>query len=392
MKSGFAWNRFPIFCGSLVGGYYIFASTFCAAVTAISYRYGRQGLHRQGVTWQRIVRPLAAFCSAWISLGIFNAKGRRSQESEHQLENPFENSIQERSGARATGNYGRSIDLTLFTAVRAVDALVQVMQINRKPPKRRPQPMSLVTLRLNLAIDPAVFASSAAVIMWAWFYNPTSLPKTYRTWIGKVAQVDPRLVQVLRDAREGRFVYGYDNGQSKALEGMCEDYQWPVEWADPSKTIPVPCRMVHMGAGPSCHRHAAVRFVKTFVFAIKMYLPVQLLLKSRRPSLKASRKVLEESIRSSIFLSTFVASFYYGVCLSRTLAGPAIGGLFRISPIFWDAGACVATGSILCGWSVLVEDRKRRQEMAMFVLPRALATFFPRQYDRKVRQAYLLAS
>ena len=340
--------------------------------------------------WQRVIRPLAAFCSAWISLGIFNAKGRRSQESEHQLENPFENSIQERSGARATGNYGRSIDLTLFTAVRAVDALVQAMQINRKPPKRRPQPMSL--LRPNSVIDPAVFASSAAVIMWAWFYNPTSLPRSYRTWIGKVAQVDPRLVQVLRDAREGRFVYGYDNGQSKALEGMCEDYQWPVEWADPSKTIPVPCRMVHMGAGPSCHRHAVVRFVKTFVFAIKMYLPVQLLLKSRRPSLKASRKVLEESIRSSIFLSTFVASFYYGVCLSRTLVGPAIGGLFRLSPIFWDAGACVATGSILCGWSVLVEDRKRRQEMAMFVLPRALATFFPRQYDRKVRQAYLLAS
>ena len=38
---------------------------------------------------------------------------------------------------------------------------------------------------------------------------------------------------------------------------------------------------------------------------------------------------------------------------------------------------------MLCGWSILLENQRRREELALFVLPRALGTLLPRQYDAR---------
>ncbi|MCJ1274745.1 hypothetical protein MMC21_002543 [Puttea exsequens] len=191
--------------------------------------------------------------------------------------------------------------------------------------------------------------------MWTWFYHPSRLPPAYNKWIGSAAQVDSRLIEVLREARAGRFVYGKDTSQAPVLQGMCRAYKWPLEWGDPAKTVPIPCELVHMGTGPNCHWHALVRFGWAFRFAMATNLPLQLLFKARSPSLKAFKKAVEEAARSSTFLGAFVALFYYGVCLSRTQLGPKL----------------------------FSEVEKRRQELALFVAPRALATCLPREYDAK---------
>ena len=49
----------------------------------------------------------------------------------------------------------------------------------------------------------------------------------------------------------------------------------------------------------------------------------------------------------------------------------------------WDSGLCVGTGCVLCGWSILIEAERRREELALFVMPRALGTLLPREYDAK---------
>ncbi len=166
---------------------------------------------------------------------------------------------------------------------------------------------------------------------------------------------------------------------------MCKDYNWPLDWGDPAKVMPIPCEMVHMGAGPSCHWHAIVRFAKAFKFAMAMYLPLQLLLRATHPSLAALKKACKEAVRSSTFLGAFIALFYYGVCLSRTRLGPKILSKNTVTPMMWDSGLCVGAGCLLCGWSVLAEVEKRRQELALFVAPRAAATAFPRRYPKQVR-------
>ena len=271
--------------------------------------------------------------------------------------------------------------MTLFTAAYAIDCLIETGLAEKVKPNGAVWRMALQSLRLR---DPVVFATSAGIIMWAWFYYPASLPASYRHWIAQVAQVDQRLVEILRDAREGRFVYGQKNSKSKALEEMCTEYAWPKEWADPAKTVPVPCEVVHMGTGRSCHWHATARFAKAFYFAFKMSLPLQLILRSRKPTRKAAWRAVVETTRSSSFLGAFVAAFYYAICLSRSLLGPSLGRILELPPTFWDSGACVAVGCIISGWTVLLEKAKRQQEMAMFVLPRALSVFFPRHYGEKV--------
>ena len=345
-----------------------------------------KGIHN---TRNRLSRFFAAFFSAWFSLQILNGSKIKIQNEDddnggnksHSLSGDVEH-IELRTASSLVA--GRTIDLTSLTVTRALDAVAVIAWSRYKPPRSIKQSRSSILLGITHHTDTFLFALSSGLVMWAWFYLPDRLPRTYNKWIGEAAQVDHRLIQLLREAREGRFVYGKDTGHAQMLQGMCEDYSWPLEWSDPEKTIPVPCEIVHMGTGSSCHWHAAVRFARTFRFALATNLPLQLLLKARRPSLQTFRKACQEAIRSSAFLGTFVGLFYYGVCLSRTCLGPRIFSQDLISPITWDSGLCIGAGSALCGWSILIETRARRPELAMFVAPRALATFLPRDYDMKV--------
>ena len=227
--------------------------------------------------------------------------------------------------------------------------------------------------------------------MDSWFYRPETLPKSYRDWIRSAAQVDDRLVQTLRQARGGSFVYGKESKIVPALRSMCEDYRLPLAWSDPATTIPIPCELVHMGTGPSCHWHVLSRLMRAFKFALAMYLPFQVLLQLRQPSWAAMLRRSKAALRSSAFLASFISLFYYGVCLSRTQLGPRLFPSHIISPMMWDQGLCVRVGCILCGWSILIETKRRRQEMALFVAPRAAATILPRRYYPRVRPQ-LLAS
>jgi hypothetical protein len=45
---------------------------------------------------------------------------------------------------------------------------------------------------------------------------------------------------------------------------------------------------------------------------------------------------------------------------------------------FWDGPfGCIMAGCLMCGSSIWIEDGRRRGEMALYVLPRALRTCLP---------------
>lgn len=49
-----------------------------------------------------------------------------------------------------------------------------------------------------------------------------------------------------------------------------------------------------------------------------------------------------------------------------------------ISHDFWDGPlGCIMMGSLTCGSSIWIEDGRRRGEMALYVLPRALRAWLP---------------
>ena len=93
--------------------------------------------------------------------------------------------------------------------------------------------------------------------------------------------------------------------------------------------------------------------------------------------------------RSATFLSTFVSSIWFAVCFTRTLV---LARLFPWIPHdFWDGPfGCTFVGSLVCGSSIWIEDGRRRGEMALYVLPRAIRACLPEQWIRSRRKTVKL--
>lgn len=396
MAEPFALEKFPTFCGALIGMYTILQFPMRLLLYQISAVSRSSRLRMRSNFSIMTSRLLAAFCAAWFSLPLLN-KSRVSQRVNQEIDPPKDRTVEgvkdlkrpqisEANGIPHTSAplAGKTIDLTLFAMTRAVETVIGHVWFCHRPLGNS----SLIWVRFRKLVsdstDPLVFAISSGVIMWSWIYHPSALPRAYNKWIGAAAQVDRRLIELLRKARIGDFAYGCDAENDPILESMCRDFNWPLQWGNPSKTIPIPCEVVHSGLGTSCSWHAMVRFSRAFKFALTTYLPLQLFVRSRKPSWKALGRALSESLRSSAFLGGFVGLFWSGVCLSRTRLGPIVFSTKRVTPMMWDQGLCIRAGCVLCGWSILIEAASRRQEVAFFVAPKAAATFLPRSYDRKV--------
>lgn len=345
-----------------------------------------------------ISRLISAFCAAWLSLQLLNKPvGVKGEALKPKIDSAQEvnasnrvSQVPEKEFSRKKLSMplaGKTIDLTLFAVMRSLESIVGQLWNRHKLYRVSRGKWSKLEVLISHFTDASVFAISSGMIMWAWIYYPSTLPRAYDKWIGGVAEVDQRLIDLLREFRAANDVYGPDAHTNNTLKGMCTDYRCPSEWADLSKTIPAPCELVHSGIGPSCSWHAIVRFSRAFKIAVITYLPLQLLLKIRNPSRKALLRAFREAFRSSAFLGAFVSLFWTGVCLARTRLGPKIFSP-RITPSMWDQGLCIRAGCLLCGWSILIEASKRRQEAAFFVAPKAAATLLPRRYDMKVSPSF----
>lgn len=296
------------------------------------------------------------------------------------MEKPKENGDDRSQKPKMIRVGGRTLDLTLFTATRALDVIVGELWSQHRTRRQSARKWTRAEQFASDMVDPLTFVVSCAFIMWSWFYYPSNLPTNYNKWITSAASVDQRLIEALRRCKFRQLRYGEDTGVAPLLGGMCEDYGLRYEQGDPAKSIPFPCELVHMGCGSSCEYHALSRLVRSWRWSMFTYLPLALALKLRKPSAKNVVRAFISASRSSLFLGTFITVFYYGVCLGRTRVGPHIVGKDTAARQRIDGGLCVGTGCFLCGWSVLIETASRRKDMAMFVAPRALATVIPRKY------------
>ena len=334
----------------------------------------------------RLSRWFAAFIAAWLSLLLLQSKQTPGFTDTVSVGEHTPGETKQQTRQKTIHYAGRTLDLTLFAITRALDVIAGELWHRRHLRRQAAGTWTSLESAISRLADPALFALSSGLVMWAWFYSPSRLPRGYNKWISTAAAVDARLITALQHCRSGALCYGVDTGHAPLLGSMCADYGLPPHWGDPAHSIPFPCELVHMGVGPSCERHALSRFLRSFRWAMATYLPLNLLLLARNPkslsSLAALRRTFISSARSSAFLGAFIALFYYGVCLARTRLGPSFLGHTTPSRQKIDGGVCVASGCLLCGWSILLEQAGRRKDMALFVAPRALATLFPRRYGK----------
>ncbi|KAI0389206.1 integral membrane protein [Xylariaceae sp. FL0594] len=378
-------RRFPTFCAALVGG-----TTLLEVLVARILNHSSVQL--SNIAQRRLSRWISSFIAAWLSLRLLQSKTTKAYSETRTVDGDKQQEVVVRYA-------GRTLDLTLFAATRAVDVIVGELWARRRARRVAAGRWAWFDSFISKMADPSMFATSCALIMWAWFYKPCALPSAYNRWIGSAAAVDGRLIEALRRCRAGELVYGSETGQAPLLQSMCAEYAWPLRWGDPAVTVPFPCEMVHMGrGGASCELHALSRFGRSFRWSMMTYLPLNLLLalRGRGRGRKKAGKLLRAAVRaarSSTFLAAFITLFYYGVCLARTRLGPRVLGPHVAARQAIDGGLCVGAGCLLCGWSILFEDAARRKDMALFVAPRALATLFPRRYalEKQWRETLVFA-
>ncbi|KAI1740569.1 integral membrane protein [Xylaria scruposa] len=368
-------QRFPTFCATLIGG----TTLLDVLVRKLINRWKPQ---LSGIVRRRLSIWISSFVAGWLSLRLLQSKKTNAFAEKKAVDGDKQETVR---------YAGRTLDLTLFAATRAVDVVVGELWSQRRRRRVAAGQWSWLDSFISKMADPSIFAISCALIMWAWFYTPCALPKSYNKWISSAAAVDSRLIEALRRCHKGELRYGEETGQAPLLQSMCSDYKWPLKWGDPATTVPFPCEIVHMGCGPSCEYHALYRFFRSFKWSMATYLPLNLL--ARKKDLHGFRKALTSAARSSSFLATFITLFYYGVCLARTRLGPRLLGKHTASRQKIDAGVCVGCGCFMCGWSIFFEAASRRKDMALFVAPRALATLLPRRYplDKQWRETFFFA-
>lgn len=377
-------NRFPATCAIIVGGSTVTPRLAVSVLRSIFQLLGCSGSQLKQKSTLRLSYFLSSFLSAFVSFLLLNSNKKLPHRriSYPPIVHKDDPTKQPQETVRVVrpNLAGYTMDFTLFALTRALDATcgsLWTRQSHRVPSRRLKSFVTKFT-------DPLIFSSSVTLIMWSWFYHPTRLPSSYNTWITRAASLDTRLLLALRAARSGDWRYGSSTPAATILEPTCTNNNMPAEWGNPSRTCPIPCSVVHLGTTSSCEMHALQRFKKGFLFALRMYLPLQLFIRLRHPSPKTLAQALIGALQSSAFLGSFVALVYYGVCLARTRLGPILFSRKTVTPQMWDEGLCVLSGCLLCGWSILLEKRGRQMEIAFFVAPRALATILPRRYNRKV--------
>ncbi|KAH8997306.1 hypothetical protein EDB92DRAFT_1792946 [Lactarius akahatsu] len=312
------------------------------------------------------------------------------------------------------GHFSATLDLTLLVLVRAFDALAQRIIFKRAGNEKKQARKRRLSITTKL--DALAFWASSAGIMWCFFYEPERLPRSYVKWIGSLANIDNRIVTALRAIRSKQWSYVHGTSPDpNPLALLSRDLGYSAQWGDP-KILPayggyaanaiwkplgvhgrgsvggLPCEIVHGSVtGGSCTGNVTIRGVHAFLEALALYLPVHVLpILIRRPQKLLSFPAILDTflgiVRSASFLSAFVSSFWAAVCFTRTLV--VARALPRISHDFYDGPfGCVLAGCLACGGSIWVESGRRRGEMALYVLPRAIRVCLPNRWLRSGRKS-----
>ncbi|KAI7905904.1 uncharacterized protein BX663DRAFT_498069 [Cokeromyces recurvatus] len=268
----------------------------------------------------------------------------------------------------------KTLDLTFFVLVRALDVFAHRIYVSAKVRQKMPE---WILEYGNIFI----FMLASTEIIFSWFYEPERLPKSYAKWITNMSGIDTRLLETLRAIRNGNWIYGKDTGLGYLLSDYCAQLGLPRSFGDPIYGR-IDCTVIHEGSPYGCEVNALYRFYKGFVKIFPVYLSVHLLptlffQTSRfiQTPIQTILRVLLASTRSSTFLGTYIAIIWYSICLVRTRLGHQV---FKINQTRLDNTLSPLVGSMLCGLSLLVESKHRRGEMTLYVVPRALFSFTER--------------
>lgn len=247
--------------------------------------------------------------------------------------------------------------------------------------------------------DVALFAVSCSQIMYAFMLRPSTIPKSYYSWTLNISNSHVTVLDANRKlARSGgRWANIYDNiydlvslcgavgGSSKAIS-HCKAYIDSCQ--ETNSRVVVPCSLVHC-RDINCLRYNLWLFARVVCKMLPVNLAInlapQMLLKFGA-FLKEPKLTLEKSIKSSaqssIFLAFFISFFNSLVCLQRSLLISNSTSAFLHSPTGHKIWYHVS-GGLAALLSILMEQKRKRGELALYVFPKAMESFYLTLLHRK---------
>ncbi|KAJ6495454.1 hypothetical protein C8R45DRAFT_1095086 [Mycena sanguinolenta] len=235
-----------------------------------------------------------------------------------------------------------------------------------------------------------VFAVACGQIMYAFTMRPDTLPRSYINWIQGAGHLPEESVQInhfaVRDHKIPLPLLDTIIARpdvSPANAAALQALRTSVVAGGPVPHY-VPCEVLHPRL-TSCWSVAPDRFGDVFRYMLPVYAALHflppILLRWKQFRADPGRVLVRSglgSVRSSAFLGAFVVIYQGSTCFkhqafARLMASPLARALLPqpVIDLFISKGSFWVTG-FLAGLASLVEEERRRAELAMYVLPKGL--------------------
>ncbi|KAJ3124408.1 hypothetical protein HK100_011248 [Physocladia obscura] len=225
-----------------------------------------------------------------------------------------------------------------------------------------------------------IFALATAQVMYGYVMRPSTIPSSYYKFIVTTGPIPENILVLARqqlagkeplDAAKVMDTVVSNGGTAKAIAETCGINGF-VDF--------LPCGFLHPPVD-SCNAQSWKTFVKVMrsilpVYATLNFVPM-VVLKTRELMRKPQALIFrgfKNTVRSSMFLGVYVATFMRVACLMRV---PIFRRIFRHDSryFYWLNG-------FLSSAAIFIEDEKRRSELAMYVLPKGLDALYQTLYSK----------
>mmetsp|Transcript_12483 Transcript_12483/g.45513 ORF Transcript_12483/g.45513 Transcript_12483/m.45513 type:complete len:520 (+) Transcript_12483:191-1750(+) len=255
----------------------------------------------------------------------------------------------------------------------ALYAVVRLAQCGAK--SLRDRGMVPATVARFQHTESLLFLFCAAQVMYAYVMRPETLPSSYWNFIVRTGPIHKTVLKGVRDSNRGSPV------DVVALREYCHRRNPSAEpLLIHANSHRIPCEVLHPQT-PECWRHciwsAFQAFQRTFPVHFPIFLVPFCIFNHKRALAKPIHTLSTaavSAVRSSTFLGLFVGLYMCTVCVQRNTMKRDHKSLYYIA-------------GMVAGLAIAVEKPSRRQELTLYVLPRALDSLYMLLRDRKLLAA-----
>ncbi|KAJ3404298.1 hypothetical protein HDV05_007240 [Chytridiales sp. JEL 0842] len=233
--------------------------------------------------------------------------------------------------------------------------------------------------------DALIFALGSAQAFHGYVIRPSIIPKSFYKFFVTTGPIPEPILKLVRksvDTFEPIAKTEYLDALQEGFGGCSEKRVLDVVESLGEFPKVIPCELLHP-LQESCVRNSAEVFRATFmkifpVYASLNFVPM-FVLKTRqllKTPVKITAKGLFNAVRSASFLSALVSSYQALVCMDRDLIRKGRLAKDNKYLYYW-------IGFLSCGGSIFIEDKRRRSELAMYILPRGVDAFYQALYNRR---------